>query len=112
MPKIYGFRLRILAIMRKARRKKKLVFVPVINNRLACVVEDGRYLAVRSCFGTEDQKSIENTTFSMLFSYPVTQFFVDCYTICYAADRQLPTNELLVTHRKTDRQLSCSTALT
>ena len=39
----------------------------------------------------------------MLFSYPVTQFFSDCYTICYAADGQLPTTELLVTHHKTDR---------
>ena len=54
----------------------------------------------------ETKKALETLRFPMLFSYPVTQFFADCYTICYAADRQLPTTELLVTHRKSDRQFS------
>jgi len=49
---------------------------------------------------------LKTLRFSMLFSYPVTQLFADCYTICYAADGQLPTTELLVTHRKSDRQTS------
>ena len=40
----------------------------------------------------------------MLFSYPVTQFFADCYTNCYAAEGQLPTTDDLVAHRRTERQ--------
>ena len=54
-----------------------------------------------------DQKSIGNTTFSMLFSYPVTQFFGDCYTNCHAAEGQLPTTDDPVAHRSRD----CKTVL-
>jgi hypothetical protein len=43
---------------------------------------------------------LKTLRFSMLFSYPVTQFFADCYTNCYAADRQLPTTDDLVARRK------------
>ena len=69
-----------------------------------------RYLGVveaaSSSLVTQTKKALETLRFPMLFSYPVTQFFADCYTDCYAAEGQLPTTELLVTHRKSDRQLS------
>ena len=53
---------------------------------------------------TQTKKALEALRFPMLFSYPVTQFFADCYTNCYAADPQLPTTDDLVAHRKRDRQ--------
>ena len=69
-----------------------------------------RYLGVveaaSSSLVTQTKKALKTLRFSMLFSYPVTQFFGDCYTNCYAAEGQLPTTEVLVTHRKTDRQFS------
>ena len=52
----------------------------------------------------ETKKALEALRFPMLFSYPVTQFFDDCYTNCYAADPQLPMTDEFVAHRKRDRQ--------
>ena len=67
-----------------------------------------RYLGVVEAVGsnpaTQTKKALENVVFPMLFSYPVTQFFADCYTNCYAAEGQLPTTDDLVAHRKRDRQ--------
>ena len=42
--------------------------------------------------------------FSRYFLCSVTQFFDDCYTICYAAEDQLTTTDDLVAHRRTERQ--------
>ena len=52
----------------------------------------------------EAKKALETLRFPMLFSYPVTQFFADCYTNCYAAEDQLPTTDEFVAHRSIDRQ--------
>ena len=69
-----------------------------------------RYLGVveaaSSSLVTQTKKALETLRFPMLFSYPVTQLFEDCYTICYAVDGQLTTTDDLVARRKTDRQLS------
>ena len=47
-----------------------------------------RYLGVveaaSSSLVTQTKKALETLRFPMLFSYPVTQFFGDCYTNCYA----------------------------
>ena len=67
-----------------------------------------RYLGVveaaSSSLVTQTKKALETLRFPMLFSYPVTQFFADCYTNCYAAEGQLPTTDDLVAHRRRDRQ--------
>ena len=67
-----------------------------------------RYLGVveaaSSSLVTQTRKSLENVEFSGLFLYPVTQLSEACYTICYAADGQLPTTDEFVAHRRTERQ--------
>ena len=62
--------------------------------------------AASSSLVTPTKKALETLRFPMLFSYPVTQLFADCYTNCYAADGQLPTTDDLVARYKTDRQTS------
>ena len=48
-----------------------------------------RYLGVveaaSSSLVTQTKKALETLRFPMLFSYPVTQLFGACYTICHAA---------------------------
>ena len=71
-----------------------------------CLHRVGVVEAASSSLVTQTKKALETLRFPMLFSYPVTQFFGDCYTNCYAADGQLPTTNALAAQRKTDRQLS------
>ena len=83
-----------------------IYFISTKNLGVAQLV--ARYLGVVeaecSSHFTQTRKSLENVEFSGLFLYPVTQFFADCYTNCYAAEGQLPTTDLFVAHRKRDRQ--------
>ena len=60
--------------------------------------------AASSSLVTQTKKALETLRFPMLFSYPVTQFFADCYTNCCAADGQLPTTDDHVAHHSRDRQ--------
>ena len=65
-----------------------------------------RYLGVveaaSSSLVTQTKNTLKTLGFQGIFLCPVTQFFANCYTNCYATEGQLPTTDDLSVRRKTD----------